>query len=109
MVAIEGAEELQLIDAVRFCALPSLKVPIAVNAWVVPTAIAGFGGFTCTDTRPGTTIRLAEPVSSLKAAVMVAFPMATAVACPLPLRVATGRFEELQVAEVVRSWVVPSL
>lgn len=103
MLAIEGAEELQLTDAVRFCVLPSLKVPVAVNACVVPAAIDGVGGFTCKDTKLGTTLRLVEPVSAPKAAVMVAFPIATVVASPLPLTVATAGFEELQVAEVVRS------
>jgi hypothetical protein len=30
-VAAAGLDELQVADAVRFCVLPSLKVPMAVN------------------------------------------------------------------------------
>src|ERR1039458_4037413 len=109
MVATDGREELQLTDVVRSCVLLSLKVPVAVNGWEVPAAIDGFCGLTCREIRLGITFKLVEPISAPKAAAMVALPMATAVACPLPLTVATAGFEELQVAEVVRSWVVPSL
>jgi hypothetical protein len=31
MVATDGREELQLTDAVRFCVLPSLNDPVAMN------------------------------------------------------------------------------
>jgi hypothetical protein len=109
MVATDDREELQFTDVVRSCVPPSLKVPVAVNGCLVPAAIDGFGGFTCIDRRLGSTLKLVEPVCAPKAAAMVALPTAAAVACPLPFTVATTGFEELQVAEVVRSWVVPSL
>jgi len=60
-------------------------VPVAVNCCVVPAAIEGFCGFTCMEVRLATTLKLVEPVSAPKAAAMVAFPIARAVACPLPL------------------------
>jgi hypothetical protein len=103
MVATDSREEFQLADAVRSCVLPSLKVPVAVNGCVVPAAIVGFCGLTCMDTRLGTTFKLVEPACAPKAAAMVALPIATAVACPLPLTFAAAGFEELQVAELVRS------
>ena len=109
MVATDGTEELQLNDAVRSWVLPSLKVPIAVNCCVIPTASNVFCGVTCTETRPGATFKLVEPVCVPKVAAMVVFPRARALACPLPLTVAIAGFEELQAAEVVRSWVVLSL
>ncbi len=109
MVATEGTEELQLTEVVRSCVVPSLNVPVAVNCCVVPAASNGFCGLTCREIRLGNTLRLVEPVSAPKAAAMIVFPMATAVAVPLPLTVTIAGFEEVQVAEVVRSWVVPSL
>ena len=44
MVAMDGREELQLTDVVTSCVLPSLKVPLAVSACVVPAAIVEFAG-----------------------------------------------------------------
>ena len=38
-----------MTELVRFCVLPSLKVPVAVNCWVSPTATEGFAGVTATD------------------------------------------------------------
>lgn len=103
MVATDSREEFQLTEVVRSCVLPSLKVPVAVNGWVVPAAIVGLCGLSCMDTRLGTTFKLVDPACAPKAAEMVELPIATAVACPLPLTVAAAGFEELQVAEVVRS------
>jgi hypothetical protein len=39
IVAMAGAEEVQLTELVRFCALPSLNVPVAVRCMVPATAI----------------------------------------------------------------------
>src|ERR1700681_2368651 len=103
MVAAEGTEELQLTEVVRSCVLLSLKVPVAVNGCVVPAAKDGFCGFTWREIRLGATFRLVEPDTAPKAAAMIVFPMARAFAAPLPMTVAIAGFEELQVAEVVRS------
>src|SRR5208282_4375088 len=52
IVATPGAEELQATEAVRFCVLPSLLVPVAVNCSVFPAAIEGFAGVTAMETSP---------------------------------------------------------
>lgn len=88
MVATKGTEELQLTEAVKSCVLPSLKVPVAVNCWVVLMGSSGFCGVTCKDTRLGTTLKLVEPVCVPKVAARVVLPRARAVACPLPLTIA---------------------
>ena len=55
------------------------------------------------------TVRVAFPVILPEVAVMVAVPLATAVAKPvLLLIVATEVLDELQATVVVISWVVPS-
>ena len=48
-------------------------------------------------------------VTPLCVAVMLLEPIATPVARPLLLMVATALFEEAQVAELVKFWVLPSL
>src|SRR5271167_4785158 len=63
MVATEVALEVQVADEVRFCLLPSLKVPVAVNCCWFPAAIEGLTGVTAIDTRDGA-------VDGLKAAIM---------------------------------------
>lgn len=45
------ADEFQVTLLVRFCVLPSLYVPVAVNCCVVPLAREGFAGVTAIDTR----------------------------------------------------------
>lgn len=46
MVAVLGADELQLTAAVRSCVVPSLYVPVAVNASPVPFGMLGLVGVT---------------------------------------------------------------
>jgi hypothetical protein len=90
--------------------LPSENVPVAVNCWVLPRAIEGFGGETVSETnelRP--TLRTAEPTITPELAVIAVAPFATPVASPLLLTVAMLRFAEAQVAEVVRLLVLPSV
>ena len=41
-------------EFVRFCVLPSLYVPVAVNCWVSPAEKEGFAGVTATDFSAGT-------------------------------------------------------
>ena len=50
MLATVVAEELQVAVLVRFCVVPSLKVPVAVNCCVPPFGTDGFAGVTATDT-----------------------------------------------------------
>ena len=50
IVATVEEEEFHVAVLVRFWVVPSLKVPVAVNCWVFPTAIEGFVGVTLMDT-----------------------------------------------------------
>ena len=50
IVATALFEEPQVTELVKFCVLPSLKVPVAVNCWVVPLAIELFAGVTAIET-----------------------------------------------------------
>ena len=106
MVAIDGAEELQVTDAEIFCVLLSEKVPVAVNCSVVLRAMLGLVGVTAMDTSVAElTVRVVEPEMLPEVAVIVAVPAATGVTCPLEpavlLIVATGGAEELQVTDAV--------
>jgi hypothetical protein len=52
MVATVEAEELQVTDAVRFCWLLSVYVPVAVNCSGVPRGTDGFAGVMLIETKP---------------------------------------------------------
>jgi len=69
-VATEVFEELQVTEFVRFCVLPSLYLPVAVNCCVLPFAIDGFAGVTVIDesTTAPVTFRFVEPVIEPEAA-----------------------------------------
>lgn len=53
MLATEGALDAHTTEAVTFCMLPSLKVPVAWNCCVVPNGIETFVGAMTMDTRTG--------------------------------------------------------
>lgn len=110
MVATVGVEELQITEVVRSCVLPSVKVPVPANCWVVPCTIVALAGVTTSETRvAAVTVRVVDPLTPLEAAVIVVVPIALLVASPVVLMVATVVCEELQVTEVVRSCVLPSV
>ena len=50
IVAMVAAEELQVAVLLRFCVVPSVYVPVAVNCCVPPLAIDGFADVTAIDT-----------------------------------------------------------
>ena len=50
IVATVAAEELHVAVLLRFCVVPSVYVPVAVNCCVPPLAIDGFAGVTAIDT-----------------------------------------------------------
>src|SRR5207302_1103870 len=52
-VAIAGADDAQVTDAVRFCVNASVYVPVATNPRLVPFAIDGLAGVTAIDTSLG--------------------------------------------------------
>jgi hypothetical protein len=111
MVATEVFEELQVTDVVRFWVVPSVKVPVAVNCWVRPSAMDGGSvGVTARDINTaGVIVRAVEPLIPVVGSVpvMVVAPTETLVARPLLstalLMVAILGFDELQVRLVVRS------
>ena len=82
MLAIVGAVELHITEAVRFLMLPSSKLPMAVNCVVLPRAREVFRGVTVIDSRVGrtSTERDVVPITPPEVAVIFAVPGATAVA-----------------------------
>jgi hypothetical protein len=111
IVATPGVPEFHTAVLVRFCVVPSLNVPVAVNWSVSPLAIEELGAVIAID------LSVAEPTvkvnefefTPLRAAVIMAFPLFTAVARPAVLIVATDGVPEFHVAVLVRFCVVPSL
>jgi len=109
-VATAAEEELQLAVPVRSCVLLSLYVPVAVNCWLIPFAIEAFAGVTDREVRTaGATVSTAKLLMLFDAAVIFVVPLATLVARPPLLTVATEVAEELHVAVLVRFCVVALL
>lgn len=106
MVATETVSEAQVTWLVMSCVELSVKVAVAVNCSVVPAAMEGLAGVTAMDCRAaGVTVTLVDPVMLPLAALMVEVPVPTAVTRPPVETVATVASDEVQVAELVRSWV----
>ena len=80
-----------------------------MNCCVVFLAIAGFAGVTEIDTKTAVTVKFVVPLIEPKVARMVVVPVPAPVAKPALLMVAAAVFVELQVTELVRFWVLPSL
>ena len=79
-----------------------------MNCWVVPFAIEAVAGVTDIEAKTaGVTVSVVEPLMLFDVAVMLAAPLATAVARPPLLTVAMEVAEEVQVAALVRFCVVP--
>jgi hypothetical protein len=115
IVAIVVSEDTQLTDVVKFCVLPSVKVPVAENCLTVPMKLLAEMGVTAIDTNSaGVIINVAvfEAIPE-KLAVIVVVPSATDVANPFEpdvlLMVATPIFDEPQVTDDVMSCVVWSV
>ncbi len=108
MVAVAGLEEPQRTEGVRSCVLLSLKVPVAVNCFVVPTAMLEFAGVTAIDTKAALlTLSDAVPVTEPEIALIVADPVPTEVARPEELTVAVPGTDDVHVTDV-KSCVLPS-
>ena len=72
IVATVEDEELQLTYVVRFCWLPSLKVPVAVNCWMMPEAMLGVAGLTAMDERVAEfTVSRADPLTEPDFAIII--------------------------------------
>ena len=109
-VAMPVCAESHLADVVKSSVLPSLYVPVALSCFVVPKAKDGFEGVIAIESNTGcATLRVAEPLIEPETAVMVALPMAAAVANPLLLTLATSGDEEFQLMEFTRLCVLASV
>lgn len=104
-------DEVQVAEFVRFCVVPSVNVPVAVNWSVVPLAIDVFVAVMVIDCKVAavTVSAIAFEVTPLWVAVILVEPVPAPVASPVVLIVAAAAFDELQVAEFVRFCVVPSV
>ena len=85
-----------------------------MNCWAVPLEMVAFTGVTAMDTRVAeVTVKVVEPETLPRLALMVVFPTPAAELSPsVPAAlemVATNFTDEAQVTEVVRSWVELSL
>ncbi len=109
-VATVAAEEVHLTVLLRFCVLPLLYVPVAVNCWVLPAATEALAGVTESDVKTAAvTVSVAEPVIAPDLAVMVVVPGASVVANPVALILATVVADEFHSAVLVRFCVLPLL
>lgn len=111
MFTIVGLEEAQVAVFVRFCVLPSLNVPVAVNCTVVPLAIEELPEATLMDCSVAAVTARAKAleVIPLWVAVILLEPMAAPVARPVALMLTAVGFELPHVAVLVRFCVLPSL
>jgi len=108
-VAVDVLDEVQATWEVTSEVVPSENVAVAANCWVAPILMLGLAGVMAMEDRAlKVTVRVMLAEVPLKFAVMVAVPVASAVASPLLLIVATDVSEELQVTCEVKSKVVAS-
>jgi hypothetical protein len=75
IVATAAFEEFQVAVVVRFCVLPSVNVPVAVNCRFLPSGIEESAGVTTSTTRVGgPTVRVVDPFTEPDEAVIVVAP-----------------------------------
>jgi hypothetical protein len=101
MLATVVSEEVHVTEELMSLTDPSLKVPVAVNCWVVfVTLIVGFfGEISIEASREVITLTVVEALIPWELALMVAEPSAIAVARPLLLMKTTAAFEVVHVGE----------
>jgi hypothetical protein len=102
----------QLPESVISFVLPSLNFPVAVKYTGAPRTTNAFEGVTAIETTldgPGPTVRTVAELTDFEVAPILLSPCATPVAIPEPLIVATAVFEDVQLTELVRSCLLPSL
>jgi hypothetical protein len=110
MAATEVADEVQIDVVVRFLVVPLLYVPVAVNCSVLPAAIEGEAGAMAIDVSvAAVTVKALEPVIVPEAALIVDIPAETPVARPVFFTVATEAVDDVHLAVLVNSWVLPLL
>jgi len=114
MIATVASDELQFTTAVTSCALPSVYFPIAVNCWLVPSAIAGACGLIAIVTSAaGFTVSVAAALTPFELIPIVVTPVPCVLANPtvpaVSLIVATVATVELQCPLCVTSCALPSV
>jgi hypothetical protein len=110
MVATLAEEELQCAFSVTSCVLPSLKVPVAVNCFVVPAAAVGATGVIARDTSvPVRTVNVVVPLMPEAVAVTVTEPPFFPCAIPLPRTLAMFGFEDFHDTPLRFVATLPSL
>jgi hypothetical protein len=110
IVAVVVVPEDQVTLDVKFCVVPSLNVPVAVNCCVAPLAIDGFAGVTAIDCNvAAVTVSKVEPLIAPDVAVIVEVPTPAPLARPAALIVAVVVVPDDHVTVLVRFCVVPSL
>lgn len=103
-------EEVHFAVLFRFCVVPLLYVPVAMNCWVLPAGTDAVPGVTDREVKiAGVTVKVAEALTVPELAVIVAIPCATPAANPPLLSVATAVDDELHFTVLVRSCVEPLL
>lgn len=97
-LVIAVLSECQLACKLRFCVVPSLKVPIGVREIAVPGAMDAFAGPIEIETRVAfVVVSVVEPLIAPALAVMVLVPTPWLIAIPLAPMMATAGFDEPQV------------
>ena len=84
---------------------------MAMNCWLVPSAIEGFPGVTAmetSETEAGVTVRVVFPLTVPEVAVIMVLPVVAVVARPALLMLATAMFDEPQ-ETCDRGLLLPSL
>jgi hypothetical protein len=110
MVATLKEEELQYAEAVRSCVVSSVKVPVAVNCWVVPSAIEELPGETAIDSKAAAvTVSVVVPLIEPEVALRVEVPAAKLAASPCALIVATPVEDDVHRTVGLTSWALPSV
>lgn len=110
IVATVATVELQCPDGVTSCVLPSVNVPVAVKACVMPNGITEPGGVIAIETSTaGVTVRTVALLMLPEEAVIVAVPIPALLANPVLLMVAVVRVSLDHVTALLRSCVLPSV
>jgi hypothetical protein len=110
MVATDALAEAHVTDVVRLTVDPSEYVPVALKSSASPLAMLGLVGATAIEIKlAAVTVNVVVPLTPPKAAPMVVPPAASPVASPVAVIVAAATFVEVQMAELVRLAMVPSV
>ncbi len=107
MPAAAALDELQTTEPLMSCVLESLNVPVAVNCFVVPTAMLDPAGVTASETSVApVTVSDAVPLTDPSVAVIVVVPVPVLVAKPVESMLAA--FDEEDQVSDVSICVLPS-